>query len=149
MRSKISSALADLNRLSETYDWIPNEHTIRPSDYDLAIKRQKMAEIEATWPSVREFIKHSIFKNILEPPNWIFEPSIFRYNLPNHSNHYILWFSNENYFYEFPEEIINNHLNTMLKNLLGHENFMFAWYKNPKPTVVEFWHVQVFWCSTC
>jgi len=147
MRSKISSALSDLNRLSEIYDWIPNEHTIRPTTEDLLIKRTRMAEIEAAWPSVREFIKHSVFHGLLEPPNWIFEPSIFRYNLPNHSNHYILWFSNENYFYEFSDDIINNHLDQMLKNHLGHNNFMFAWYKNPKPTVIDFWHVQVFWLS--
>lgn len=149
MRGRIDSSLEALNALSVIYDWIPNENTIRPTDADLAIKRHRMAEIEATWPSVKDFIKYTVFNDLLEPPHWMFKPSIFRYNLPNHSNHYILWFSNENYYYEFPNDVINHHLDLMIKNECGHNNFMYAWYKNPKPTVVAFWHVQVFWCVTC
>lgn len=146
LRNKISSSIEDLNRLSQTYDWIPNEHTIRPNEADLAIKHAEMDRISRTWPSVRDFIQQSVFAGS-ESAQWVFKPSQFRYNLPNHSNHYILWFSKESYYYNYPDEIINEQIEMFIKNIVGHNNFQFAWYKNPKPTVIYFWHVQVFWAE--
>ena len=32
-----------------------------------------------------------------------------------------------------------------LKNILKHDNFEFVWYENPKMSVPEVYHVQVFW----
>jgi hypothetical protein len=40
---------------------------------------------------------------------------------------------------------INKIITKNLQNITGSDNFDFAWYKNPKPTIKEFFHVQVFW----
>ncbi len=145
LRNKISSSIDDLNQLSQTYDWIPNEHTIRPTEADLAIKHAEMDRISRTWPSVRDFIQQSVFSGSETP--WVFKSSQFRYNLPSHSNHYILWSSQNSYYYSYSDEIINEQIEMFIKNIVGHNNFQFAWYKNPKPTVIDFWHVQVFWAE--
>jgi len=158
---RISPAIEDLNRLSETYDWIPNEHTIRPSAEDLAEKRRVMALIEASYRTIQDFanevgiiydcsaaedfVRTSIFNNTNEP--WVFKPSNFRYNLPAHSNHYVLWNTSCPISADFDDALINEQIDISLKNIVGHNRFMFAWYKNPKPTIMEFWHVQVFWTS--
>ncbi len=142
---RISAAIEDLNRLSETYDWIPNEHTIRPSAEDLAEKRRVMALIEASYRTIQDFVRTSIFNNTSEP--WVFKPSNFRYNLPTHSNHYVLWHTSCPISADFDEALINEQIEISLKNIVGHNRFMFAWYKNPRPTIIEFWHVQVFWTS--
>jgi hypothetical protein len=147
LRCRISSALEDLNRLSAIHDWIPNEHTIRPTSADLAAKHAAMDRISNTWPSVIAFIEHSIFCNDTTR-QWFFKPSTFRYNLPNYCNHYVLWSSQNNYYHSYTDEDINNQINTQLKNLLANNNYDFVWYKNPKPTVIDFWHVQVFWIMT-
>lgn len=147
IRGRISSSLEDLNRLSAIYDWIPNEETIRPTAADLAAKRAAMDHISRTWPTVKAFIEYSVFSNDTVS-EWFFKPSTFRYNLPNCANHYVLWSSQKNYYHSYADEEINNQINMQLKNLLQHNNYDFAWYKNPKPTVIDFWHVQVFWIMT-
>ncbi len=145
MRSKISPALVDLNSLSAIYDWIPNEHTIRPTNEDLEIKRAEMDRISRTWPSVKDYVVGEIFLG--RTTEFIFEPSRFRYNLPAHSNHYILWSTTKPYYSSYDDHVINEQIATMIKNIAGHDHYQFAWYKNPKPTIIDFWHVQVFWIN--
>jgi hypothetical protein len=44
------------------------------------------------------------------------------------------------------EDEINNDIFIAISNhLQGNNEFNFAWYINPKMTVPEFFHVQVFW----
>ncbi len=181
MRSKISSAIADLNSLSAIYDWIPNEHTIRPTAEDLEVKRAEMDRISMTWPSVKDYVIHEIFGEriyrcasladakhqlgngvALDYTNsvgeifmgselcsgeFIFEPSRFRYNLPSHSNHYILWSTVKPYWCTYDDHVVNDRISMQIKNIVGHDRYQFAWYKNPKPTIIDFWHVQVFWIN--
>ncbi len=151
MRTKISPALTDLNRLSAIYDWIPNEHTIRPTAEDLEVKRSEMDRISRTWPSVKDYVVDEIFLGRttaeLCSGEFIFEPSRFRYNLPPHSNHYILWSTVKPYWFSYDDHVINEQLSMMIKNIVGHTNYQFVWYKNPKPTIIDFWHVQVFWIN--
>ncbi len=145
MRGKISSNLEDLNILSLTYDWIPNEQTIRPTAEDLERKRREMDYISAEWSSVRSYIVINIFGPSIR--DWVFKPSTFRYNLPAHCNHYVLWSTVHPYSHTIDDNTVNRQLESMIKNIVGHEGYMFAWYKNPRPTVIDFWHVQVFWTS--
>ncbi len=144
MRTKISPALTDLNRLSAIYDWIPNEHTIRPTAEDLEVKRSEMDRISRTWPSVKDYVVGEIFLG--RTTEFIFEPSRFRYNLPPHSNHYILWSTVKPYWFTYDDHVINEQISMMIKNI-SCTNYQFAWYKNPKPTIIDFWHVQVFWIN--
>jgi len=145
LRERISSSLTELNNLSIIHDWIPNEFTIRPTAKDLEEKRRQMAIIESTWPTIKDYILHSVFEGSVI--SWIFKPSMFRYALPSYSNHYVLWHKDHNFNFNFDDETVNEMINTQIKKIVGHENYMFAWYKNPKPTVIDFWHVQVFWTA--
>jgi hypothetical protein len=156
IRSKISSDKDDLDKLCVKYNWLPNSETIRPKPEDFIKKKEILNTIEKEWLSLKDYILHTIFnsdyvqKNGLKfvnsiPSEWIFAPSTFKYNLCENSNHYILWNSTKNFYEEFPDYLINDYIVKELKNLLNHNNFDFAWYKNPKPTVIDFYHIQIFW----
>ena len=76
---------------------------------------------------------------------WNFQKSLFPYNLPDDVNHCVLWNSMYDYFYGFDDTVINNIITETLEHMLGTDKFDFAWYKNPKPSIPELWHCQVFW----
>ncbi len=158
LQSRISSDIAALNALNALYPWLPNEHTIRPSDAVLAQKRAAMETVERTWCSVYDYILHAVFgapivyvgytktaATVALASPWVFAPSMFPYNLPNNSHHWILWNRTTAYETDFPTSDINQLISDHLQAHLGHDRFQFGWYKNPRPTVPEFWHVQVFW----
>ncbi len=132
---KIPSDISSLNELSKKYPWIPNEQTIRPSPEVLIKKCMVNQHIQRDWPSLSAYIQQTIFQ---KRKGWIFEECMFPYNVKG--KHYVLWHTDFPFTYE-PEE---NEVNEVLKGLIKGE---FAWYKNPKPTVLEFYHVQVFICA--
>ena len=92
-------------------------------------------------------LKFVICEKPTEITEWVFAPSTFRYNLSKNSNLYILWNSTKKFYDDISDIIINEYITKELKILLSHDNFNFAWYKNPKPTVLDFYHVQVFWIN--
>ncbi len=161
---RISSNISDLNELSRVYPWIPNEHTIRPTEESLAYKRELIAEVEREWLLVRDYIYHDVYeipykidsrtqKRYVDtaPQNnrtWAFAPSKFRYNLPPDAHHWVLWNSEGSYADIYDDATVNMAIVGALDSHLGHTQFEYAWYKNPKPTVPHLWHVQVFWINT-
>jgi len=157
IRNKISSDINDLDNLNKIYSWIPNKDTIRPTESEIIKKKEILNIIEKEWLSLKDYILHTIFDQNYEIKNnykfiklntsleWIFCPSNFRYNIIDKANHYILWNSNQNFYYDFDDDLINKIIITNLQKKLNHNNFNFAWYKNPKPTILEFYHIQVFW----
>ncbi len=159
IRNRINCDKETLNKLNKTYSWIPNEESIRPSPEDISRKKDLIENINKSWLSTKDYILHTIFNESktsnqffnfvlrYDSDKWIFSECIFRYNLPKYANHYILWFSGQNYYYNFDDEIINKKIEENLFEKLGYNNFDFAWYKNPKPSVPEFYHIQVFWIS--
>jgi hypothetical protein len=159
INGKISSALLDLNALNVVHRWLPNAESIRPSPAVLLAKQIACDRIELDWNTVRDYILHIVFGaqkqlNVLGEyeavplsytKEWCFAASLFPYNLPTGTNHYILWNVNKTYSDDFDDDDINGRIKNMIQEELGNSNFEFAWYKNPKPTVPQFWHVQVFW----
>jgi hypothetical protein len=141
LRSRISTDITELNGLHTRYAWIPNEHTIRPTSENLEAKYALMTHIQSAWPSLEEYIRRTILASNNE---WVFHKSMFPYNIEQ-GNHYVLWNSKYRYEAEFQENDINTILHTNLKELVGSDEFDFAWYKNPKPSVPQFYHIQVFW----
>ena len=70
-----------------------------------------------------------------------FRKNDFPYNLPEGTQHYIMW-----YTYLIDDDYkINQDIYDSIFQLLGTENFEFIWYKNPKMTIPEIYHLQVFW----
>lgn len=138
LKGKISSDITSLNELSKLYPWIPNETSIRPSPEVMIKKCMVNQHIQRDWPSLKAYIEQTIFQN---KTGWIFEECMFPYSVKG--KHYILWNTNFPFTIEptliqdFDEEVINEVLKGYIKG-------DFVWYKNPKPTVLEFYHVQVF-----
>ncbi len=113
-----------------------------------------MNSVMFEWNSVYDYIMYTVFNaqrrvNALAKwttiPNstlkvWALEQSLFPYDLPAGTNHFILWHRDFDYNHGFSDEEVNH----IIKNRLPADS-EFAWYKNPKPTVLQFWHVQVFW----
>lgn len=163
IRNQISSTIEDLNRLHSTYPWIPDELSIRPDAQLLAIKQQIMLHIANQWESTKDYILYNVFKQHIQihkdtgrlncppqsppPDDWILHPCMFRYNLPKQVNHDVLWNYSNPFLYDFDQSIINDLITVILYKKLSHQNFDFAWYKNPKPSVLDFYHVQVFWIT--
>ena len=165
IQNQIPSDIQTLNKLHETYEWIPNEYMVRPNSIEMSKKNFLIEIIEDEWLTPADYILHKVFNQpfILSEeiykkyvpcinvsiPEIVFTESLFRYNLPCYANHYILWFSKINYI--SGKDIINSELiNEIIKKELNKKtnNFDFAWYLNPKPSVPDFFHVQVFWIST-
>ena len=75
-------------------------------------------------------------------PTKIFQENRFKYNIDG--NHYVMWYLgyNEN---EIIDDIISFDIFCEIFCIVGNEKFNFAWYKNPKMTIPDIFHVQVFW----
>lgn len=158
LRCKISSDIQDLNELHKKYFWIPNETMIRPSPKVLEDKRQFSNYVLHNWMSFKDFILDTHFKfpvdiedghlYVLDTPRkieWNFQKSLFPYDLPESVYHYVLWNSFTDCFHLFEDSKINNIIKETLESMLGCDSFDFAWYINPKPSIPELWHCQVFW----
>lgn len=158
MRGYISSDIQDLNELHKKYWWIPDETMIRPCPKILENKRHFSNYVLHHWMSFKDFILDTHFKvqmsiedghlyviNEVKKSEWNFQKSLFPYNLPSNVNHYVLWNSLKDYFHLFDESIINNIIKDTLESMIESDRFDFAWYVNPKPSISELWHCQVFW----
>ena len=143
IRDKIDSNIEFLSLLSTRYPWIPNNESIRPSVAELRRKIELMASLAASEISLSDFVRGNIFLDTLA--SWIFVPSSFRYNLPEGAEHYVLWNQYADFAADFDTRLVNETINGFLRGVVGNDEYDFAWYKNPKPSVYEFWHVQVFW----
>ena len=49
------------------------------------------------------------------------------------------------YTYTPPDEEITRDIDEAIKEIVNHDNYKFVWYVNPKMTIPEVFHVQVFW----
>ena len=164
LRNKIDFSLASLDTINKIYPWIPNSSCIRPKPKDTEKKKELSLDIQSNWNSYTDYILYAIFDNKYElnafnkkivlidkdkyQNKWIFKQSMFRYDLIPESNHWVLWCIDKDFNFDFPDYFINCIIEEEIKKIIHSElNFQFAWYKNPKPTIPEFYHVQVFW--TC
>ena len=74
----------------------------------------------------------------------IFSKNKYPYQLPTNTNHYIMWYT----YQPETDSDINQDIFNSLKNMLKNTNFNFVWYENPKQTIPELFHVQIFWISS-
>ena len=141
---KISSNLDKLNILNKKYNWIPNSDNVRPNNIILKNKNKYLKDLEINYGSIKDGIICDIFgmnKNNLTCKKK-FVKNRFGYDI--NSNHYIMWYLlyNEK---ELSDDIINMDIYLNLYELLQDSNFNFAWYINPKMSISDIFHVQVFW----
>ncbi len=163
LQKRIDCDLDSLDYYNSLYEWVPSRFMIRPTPEILDYKIKKLQDIELQWNSYFDFILFHVFqqKYLLTNENkkyipnfqnlildeYLFIPSDFPYQIPKYANHYVLWNSKYNIYYDFDDNIINTILLQKIKEIVKNDHFDFVWYKNPKPTIPEFYHIQVFWIS--
>lgn len=154
IRSNISPELSILDKLHEKNYWIPNSHQIRPNEFKIEEKTKLLVLISYMYHSYEDYIYEFIFgfktqiKNnkLFVPKTNIIKKSVFienyfPYQIPKNCNHYVLWYS----FNPDSDSEINNKINFHLEEMLNHNNYNFIWYVNPKKTISNSYHYQVFW----
>ena len=156
MRCRISSNINDLEELHKIHKWIPGKDNIRPLPEIIDKKTNFIKNLDFFYKTGLDYILADIFQftsNINKDgkiyvlnkdikQKYIFSKNIFPYNLPEETEHYILWYS---YTSEFTDDKINTDITVSIKELLNHDNFEFVWYENPKKTINSTYHLQVFW----
>jgi hypothetical protein len=156
---KITSNADDLDKLQPFYPWIPGSSTIRPTQEDREAKARRLEEITSTYESFVDYILHSVFeREAVEREGKLavldrsmdtaadeerFVPNIFPYAVP--SNHFVMWFSAHTKHKN--DEDITSKIAESLQSMHGGTDagLDFVWYENPKMSVPEIYHVQVFW----
>jgi hypothetical protein len=154
---KIDSDIDYLENLSQSYKWIPGKNNIRPSSKILDKKDKYLKDLKMFYESEEDYILSDFFnfKSSLNKEGKIyvqneniekkhlFINNMFPYDVDNDTNHYVLWYSYIDS--EMNEEKINKDINSELISLLLNESYDFVWYKNPKSSFENIFHVQVFW----
>jgi hypothetical protein len=143
---KISSNINQLNILHKKYNWIPNMDEIRPSENIIKDKEEYIQMMKSRYGSIKNGIICDVFNldhnNII--PQKKFIKNRFSYAIS--SNHYIMWYLLYNKD-DLSDDIINIDIYCNIYQILCHTNFDFAWYVNPKMTIPDIFHVQIFWIN--
>eukprot|EP01125_Pyxidicula_operculata_P020115 TRINITY_DN7366_c0_g1_i5.p1 TRINITY_DN7366_c0_g1~~TRINITY_DN7366_c0_g1_i5.p1 ORF type:complete len:171 (+),score=7.68 TRINITY_DN7366_c0_g1_i5:145-657(+) len=155
MKCRVPSSPDYLEQLKCEVGWTPGRENIRPSPDIVQKKLIHNQDILDVYASEGDFVLHTIFGFVstrnnegkLEvkkdnlPQIRRFTRNIFPYNLPEGTNHYIMWYSYGPF--GLTDADINQHINADISKRSS--DFDFIWYENPKMTVPTVYHVQVFW----
>ena len=147
---KIESDFDSLDSLYQKTEWTPNSSQVRPSDVVLNKKREEINEILNKYNSLKDYILHTIFKipvvkedgklrskDYAENNNCCLFINKYPYNLNFGTKHYILWYLNSKKI-KHDQEITKD-----IRNRLGKKT-EFVWMENPKMSIPELYHVQIF-----
>jgi hypothetical protein len=116
-----------------------------------------MLEMDEKWMSCKDYILFKVFgrqpkvicnrfyvENMeVDAAEKVFQQNEFPYAIEE-GNHWVLWYGSSGQSCS-DEDITSDIYIALLDHLNGSEDFDFAWYENPKMSVPEFYHVQVFW----
>ena len=155
IKINIDPSVHTLNKLNEMYPWIPNEDQIRPTKIMNMLKENLMNNIKNDYKSTRDYILINLFnteKEIINDKLVAKEPLVklnhfdvcrFRYQIEPNTFHYIMWYTcSKN---ELTDEEITKNVEESIYNVIKTDKFNFVWYENPKMTINDIYHVQVFW----
>jgi hypothetical protein len=163
LAGRISPDAAELDEVHKVYPFVPNSLQVRPTPEGKEQKAAKLIQISLEYRNFVDFIYHTVFncpvihgedsKKIVSNRHRakvqreklkLLQPQLFPYQ--NAGHHSVMWYSGEDN--EKTDEEISADIHQELAAMLGsHDNFDFGWYVNPRMTVPEFFHVQVFWES--
>jgi hypothetical protein len=157
LKCKINADISILNELHRQHWWIPDQSMIRPTQKVSEDKMIFSNYVLHNWMSFKDFIldTHFNYQKYVEDGHiytmtpyqseWKFIKSLFPYDIPTGVNHYVLWNSYFSCLCAFEDDTVNTIINTTLESINGIDNFDFVWYINPKLSIPELWHCQVFW----
>lgn len=162
LRKEIASDYDSLDAMHEMYSWIPNSACVRPSADGLLKKNSTIADILDRYVSLSDYIMDVVFHAPLSQDPFsgkqislastnhravmssdcVFAPNEFPYGLEK-GHHYILWYPPGKH--PITRDEISEEIMRALKRICNDKDFDFCWYENPKMTIPEIFHVQVFW----
>ena len=155
---KINSDIETLNKYNSIYSWIPNESQIRPTPLNILMKERLLNIINEQYNSYNDYILINVFnqKYIMENKKVSaiksninlnkFQVNLFKYNLHPKTFHYVMWYTYDRN--ELNDEKITLDIKNAIYNIILTDNFNFVWYENPKMSIPDIYHVQVFWIKT-
>lgn len=154
---KISPIETMLDTLSAKFHWIPSSDQIRPSLEDLIKKENDNVYHKTYYESVVDQILIRYFKirgtidkksNKMKSKILLTDLKIkvlleneYPYKLHSDTNHYVMWYT----YRDMSDSEISIDIYNSLKDIVQDKHFEFVWYENPKMSVPEVYHVQVFW----
>ena len=154
---RIESDLKSLDRLKSKVKWTPSSSQIRPSLSVKIRKAQILSNIKNTFVSPLDYLLSSVFSaSTKETTNGllttdidtcgttcVLRPNEFPYDVDEGTHHSICWYPYK--MRRTTDAQITEDIQRCLSTKLGHNNFEAVWYLNPKMTIPELFHVQVFW----
>jgi len=158
LNCQVSSDITILNEYNKLYPWIPNEEQIRPTDMNIFMKDILKNKIKNIYNSTRDYILIDLFNyeskrnddNKLQVINdnkldkeYRFRSCRFRYKIDPKTCHYILWYNCDRD--KLTTEGINKDIRNSIYNILQDDHYQFIWYENPKMSIDDIYHIQVFW----
>lgn len=154
---RIPSNRETLNFIHFYKRWVPSGEQIRPLPEIVSKKDNDYIDFDRFYSSVKDQILIRYFNypsKINRSTNKVeskiildnvrdkrFIKNEYPYQVPIGTYHYVMWYT----YQDIPDNEINNDIDNSLYELVGHKNFEFVWYENPKMSVPEIYHVQVFW----
>ena len=168
-RCQISSDVDGLELLHQKTKWIPGQVNIRPKAAEKKAKNEKINAEQAQYASGMDYIFDHVFEceskkddsgllavsNKEELTQEVFKPNRFPYHLHPKTQHYVMWYSSGDETTISAEKITKD-INKEIKKIVDKDdsidkkdkdNYDFVWYFNPKMTVSDVYHAQVFWIA--
>eukprot|EP00808_Paulinella_micropora_P003531 g5566.t1 len=158
---RVSGSLEDLTFLHRRWPWIPGPENIRPLPSTLTLKEAFHLMLCDIYETSTDYILHAVFgfiprmcketgrlkvlreQVLMHPRLHRFTHNQFPYDLPPGTNHYVSWYTVRPPL--LTDEEICHDIKMELRKLLGHDRFDFIWYENPKMSIPDLYHLQVFW----
>ena len=75
-----------------------------------------------------------------------FQVCLFKYDIHPDTFHYQMWYTC--YKSELIDKEINKDIRNSIYNICCDDKFKYVWYENPKMSIDDIYHIQVFWIRT-
>ena len=153
LRRKVDARVSSLEKLRrDGFHWVPGKDNVRPTLETREKKLKWLDSVLSKYRGRRDFVLNDIFlcetkkdeKGLMYVPEASLArvgkkrklyPNMFPYDLPSGTLHYIMW-----YTWLRPKDC---EITDDIGKALGGD-VDFIWYENPKMTIPEIFHVQVF-----
>jgi hypothetical protein len=156
---KIPSGIDQLAELQRVALWIPGPANVRPSE---EVKEAKAAHIDSVlrmYATEGDYVMATVLGAATEADmngllracplaarHKCLQRNEFPYQMPEGTRHFVMWYSYElDAVADEPE--ITADIEQALRTRCRSDAFEFVWYLNPKMTIPDIFHVQVFWRS--
>jgi tetratricopeptide (TPR) repeat protein len=170
--TEVSSDIENLRLLKERCGWTPGAEQIRPSEHVKNKKIHILASVLNTFSTPLDYLLSSVFSAPTRESSksdgdfklttktedgrpfvpistaGVLCSNEFPYNVDDLTYHSVCWYPFKSRPNSLRSVDISSDIERCLNSELGHANYEAVWYENPKMTIPELYHVQVFWHKT-